>query len=281
MVSALPCLLADAPDGWFSGEPWNVVRWISGLGILVTLLGAGFLVRFLASRSRWRASRHGRWALLGGLLVLPSVSLVLGNAVGYHHATSTSCFQCHVMEPWVADLRDPQSPNLAARHWRNRWINSQPCYTCHKGYGVAGQLESKVKGLRHVWLAHVTGPPAHIEHDGPYPLQLCLECHAPTPKFQQNRGHRISDELWEGIRTGTLSCFACHAPPHPRPGKPPWAGPYPEAMCLRCHGPTPAFRESPSHVDEMVREPILSGELSCLTCHDAEHPRTPREPAPR
>jgi len=265
-------MLADVPDGVFSGEPSNVVRWISAVGVLVALLGAGILVRWLVSGSRWRGSARGRWALLGGVLVFPAVTLVLGNSVGYHHATTTSCFECHVMEPWVRDLHDPQSPNLAALHWRNRWIHAQPCYTCHRGYGVAGQMESKLKGLRHVWLAHVTGPPEHIEHDGPYPTQMCLECHAPTPKFRENRAHTMNPELWKGIQSAAVSCLECHAPPHPRPGQPAWPGPYTEDRCLRCHGATAAFRESPSHVEESVRDAIASGELSCLTCHDPEHP---------
>lgn len=273
MSAVLPWLQADGPEGVFSGEPGNVMRWISGLGVAVALLGAGVLVRWLLGNARWRGSARGRWALLAGVFVFPSVAMVLGNSVGYYHATTTSCFECHVMEPWVRDLHDPQSPTLAATHWRNRWISAQPCYTCHRGYGVAGQLTSKLKGLRHVWLAHVTGPPAHIEHDGPYPTQMCLECHAPTPKFRGSRAHTMNPELWQGIQAGTVSCLDCHGPAHPRPGQPPWPGPYTEDRCLRCHGATPAFRESPSHADESVRDAILSGDLGCLTCHDAEHPR--------
>jgi nitrate/TMAO reductase-like tetraheme cytochrome c subunit len=46
-------------------------------------------------------------------------------------------------------------------------------------------------------------------------------------------------------------------------------GVYANRDCLQCHGPAKSFRESDAHVDDL--EDLLSGEYSCLECHDVIH----------
>ena len=36
-----------------------------------------------------------------------------------------ACGACHVMSPWVNDLRDPKSESLAATHFKNRYIQTE------------------------------------------------------------------------------------------------------------------------------------------------------------
>jgi nitrate/TMAO reductase-like tetraheme cytochrome c subunit len=51
------------------------------------------------------------------------------------------------------------------------------------------------------------------------------------------------------------------------------AHPYPNVRCLDCHAESQKFIKSAGHVD--VRPQLMSGELSCLTCHAPAH--TPKE----
>ena len=45
---------------------------------------------------------------------------------------------------------DPESMTLAARHYKNRWIATKQCYTCHKDYGFNGEIKAKMDGFRHL-----------------------------------------------------------------------------------------------------------------------------------
>lgn len=49
--------------------------------------------------------------------------------------------------------------------------------------------------------------------------------------------------------------------------------PFPNANCLQCHGPAQNFRTDPAHL--AVMKPLLSNQLSCITCHQPIH--TPKE----
>ena len=52
------------------------------------------------------------------------------------------------------------------------------------------------------------------------------------------------------------------------------AHPYPNVRCLECHGGSQKFLKSEGHPAE-VRPQLMSGEMSCLTCHAPAH--TPKE----
>jgi cytochrome c nitrite reductase small subunit len=52
------------------------------------------------------------------------------------------------------------------------------------------------------------------------------------------------------------------------------AHPYPNFRCLECHGESQKYLKSPGHPGD-VGPQLLSGEVSCLTCHGPAH--TPKE----
>ncbi len=201
-------------DGLFSGETENVMRWVSGAGIALGIAAAVVIVAFLTRKAEWRAGVAARWALLVGLFALPSMTMLAGNVVGFHN-TKQSCTQCHTMDPWVADMKDPKSQTLAAKHYQRRWINEDQCYTCHTGYGLAGNVQAKIGGLSHVTHYYVTGVPAVIKIKNPFPPATCLHCHADTEKYGKIEQH-VDAEMKPQIESGKLSCFECHASPHPR-----------------------------------------------------------------
>ena len=90
-----------------------------GIGAAATAIVALILVQFVFHDRFDRTTRH--WVLMVLLLVFPLIS-VLGTmeTVMEETKTVTSCNSCHVMEPFVGDLRDANSPTLAARHFKNK-----------------------------------------------------------------------------------------------------------------------------------------------------------------
>jgi nitrate/TMAO reductase-like tetraheme cytochrome c subunit len=201
-------------QGPFAGDAENVIRWVTVCGILLAFLGFGLVMYVLARKREFRESRPAKMILLIGIFVLPAVTMLLSSVVGFHKVKQ-SCTECHAMEPWVSDMTNPESKTLAAKHYQNRWINEDQCYTCHTGYGLAGNVRAKLGGLRHVWHQYVAGVPAEIKISRPFPVATCLHCHAEQKSYNAVDQH-IDPEMKPDILSGKMSCFECHESPHPR-----------------------------------------------------------------
>jgi hypothetical protein len=136
------------------------------LGTLVCVLGVILCIRTARTRfddveaarrdvnmgiARVPALAFARLVALMALIVLPAGAVFIANYhtfEGVHEVRG--CASCHVMLPMVNDMRDPGSGTLAARHYRNRWIADDQCFHCHSDYGLAGNLEAKMTGFRHL-----------------------------------------------------------------------------------------------------------------------------------
>lgn len=200
--------------GFFSGETDNLMRWLSGAGILIGLACAAVLFTVLLRNPNWRVSAAAKWTLLVGLFLLPAVTMLFGNVVGFHKVKN-SCTQCHTMDPWVADMKDPKSTTLVSKHYQNRWIPDNQCYTCHTGYGLAGNIRAKIGGLGHVTHEYITGVPEVIKIRRPFAADTCLHCHGESAKYLKIDQH-VDGEFKPKILSGEMSCFECHTAPHPR-----------------------------------------------------------------
>lgn len=187
------------------------------VGVVAAILAIVWLVtiEFFLVR-RIQPPTH-RALLFGGLLVLPAIVLISSAATVLEETKRVAaCGSCHVMDPFVNDMQNPQSASLAARHFRNRWIADHQCYHCHTGYGAHGTLAGKRDGFRH-WLLYVTSTYKEpIEFSGSYPNANCLECHAGQATFQEVTSHQA---LSDYLGTDQVGCVACHGPPHPVPGE--------------------------------------------------------------
>ncbi len=148
-----------------------------------------------------------------GVLVLPAVSLALGNLVGLQQAKKVEfCGSCHLtMMPYVNDMRHTESASLAAQHFRNRWIPDAQCYTCHTSYGLFGDVKAKMAGLSDVYKYYTRTYELPVKLHQPYQNAECLKCHEGTPKFVESESHA---ELLPAIRAGEFSCVDCHGPAH-------------------------------------------------------------------
>ena len=174
--------------GPFSAEAENVTRWIAGVGSCVGLLAVLLILSYLKRHPADRDTRAVHWMLLAAFFVLPSVTMLCGNVVGFHR-TRQSCADCHSMDPWVEDMKNPASTSLAAEHYKHRWINENQCYTRHAGYGLAGNLEAKASGVSHVIHTYFTGVPEEIRIRKPFAQETCLHCHAETAGYNKIPDH--------------------------------------------------------------------------------------------
>ncbi len=251
--------------GPFSGDTENVMRWVS-IGAIVLALGAIVLLIAVLARNRaWRITIAAKWTLMVGLFLLPASTMLMSNVVGFHNVPR-SCGECHTMDPWISDMKDSKSTTLAAKHYQNRWINETQCYTCHTGYGLGGNIEAKIGGLRHVTHYYVTGVPKEIKIHAPFPNATCLHCHVEAVGFKKVSLHE-DPRMKPKILSGEISCLECHDSPHPRAVKKPVS----IATCLQCHANTESFRKVDVHEDPELKPKILSGDVSCLECHESAH----------
>jgi nitrate/TMAO reductase-like tetraheme cytochrome c subunit len=180
--------------------------------VAIVLAVVGLVLVEFVFKSRLARTTY-RWTLLLGLFVLPGAAL-LGTTGHMFEEMKTvpACGSCHVMEPFIADMREPGSASLAARHFRSGAIPDKQCYACHTGYGIFGTMESKRDGFRH-WLLYVTDTwQEPITYKGTYPNANCLGCHAAGPAFTRVDSHRA---LREQLTRDEMSCFTCHGLPHP------------------------------------------------------------------
>jgi len=200
----------------FSGDPDTAMRWLAVAALLAALGAAGVVILVFRRPAHWRGSPTAHWAMFLGFVVLPGMALVGGNVTGLAYSSSHSCFHCHTMDPWVDDLENPAGETLASLHHQRRWINHDACYTCHSGYGFGGGIRAKLSGMGHVWHQYVAGVPKKIAMSAPFDQGACLGCHGETRRFRDHEGHADA-EIHDAIVTGQADCFACHAPPHPRP----------------------------------------------------------------
>lgn len=199
-------------QGWIG----TVNDWARGLGLGFAAVELALLLfAFLALR-RHGVTRGLKEALVVGIVGFPLAITFFGYQYGLEASKSVdACAACHVMQPFVRDLRDPASETLAALHFKNRYIQREQCYTCHTDYGMAGTVRAKLEGLEHV-VRNVTGTytlPITISH--PYSNVPCLYCHAASQRFLHSSGH--PGDLLPQILNGRATCLDCHGPVHPSP----------------------------------------------------------------
>ncbi len=193
---------------------------LAGGALTAALLAAGILVWQLIYKPP--LDRRTIVLLLLGLGVLPITTAAAGNMLGFERTTHVEfCSTCHVMQPWIADVRGEPSESLAAFHARNRHFGNEACYVCHADYGMYGAVETKLTGTKHVWKYYtgyrsmpVEEAVAKIELYKPFPNSTCMECHSTTlPGWNDEPEHAA---VVEDVRGGTISCASegCHGPAH-------------------------------------------------------------------
>ncbi|MEE9562477.1 MAG: NapC/NirT family cytochrome c [Thermoanaerobaculia bacterium] len=188
-------------------------EWGMVLSLVVIVAAAGLIAYTLIARRKNLLDLHSKWILFLGIAVLPIPAIFMSTAVGLEHSKQLKfCNSCHAMDPFIDDMKDVASNQLAARHYKNRFIQKAHCYTCHTNYGIFGTMEAKLNGMKHMW-GDFTGHWSHpIEISKPYQYQICLNCHAGAVRFEQLEEH---DGVIEEVLSGEGGCNPCHELAHP------------------------------------------------------------------
>ena len=198
------------PHGWIG----TTTEWARGLGLAFAVLNIILLLYLWRVARRSGLTSMGKQLMFVTVAVLPVAVVFFSYSYGMQASESVeACGECHVMEPWVNNLRDPKADTLAALHYKYRYIQENHCYTCHSDYGMFGTGKAKMEGLGHI-LKNTTG---HYERPikiaAPYPNTRCLYCHGGSLKFQDPAKHPA--DVMPDLISGKTSCLDCHGPAHP------------------------------------------------------------------
>lgn len=148
-----------------------------------------------------------KWLAFGGFLIAPVATTAMGNYHLFEGSRETkSCLECH------SDMDLSHGDTLAAKHYQNRWIAKDQCYTCHTDYGLNGTIKAKQDGFRHLvkFVTKTYDEPIHFRDR--YNNQNCLNCHEGTPKFERVPSHHT---IRDRLTSSAVSCTNCHGAPHP------------------------------------------------------------------
>lgn len=210
----LALVLTSATGGPDPGEPGLRTIRLAAFAICLVALGlVGYATLF---RRSVKMEPSGRWMLLVGFLILSPLAYVLNLGLAISGAKPVAfCNSCHVMHAYVDDLENPDSEHLASLHYQSRWIAEHQCYTCHSDYGLFGDVEAKLAGLRHVWFNYFAGYELPLKIRGTYDNQRCLFCHGPVKAYQEVPEH---EKNAAAIANSGKSCVDgnCHVSPHPK-----------------------------------------------------------------
>jgi len=210
---AATLLSAPLPHGWIG----TTSQWIEGFGIGLVVLDLALLL-FVWFRMRRNESLSRMW---GWMLVAVGLVPIMVGFMTFAHglessATVSACGSCHVMTPFVRDLQDVKSETLAATHFKNRFILTNQCYSCHSDYGLGGTITAKLAGLGHVWRYTTGRYTVPVKIASPYPNTRCLGCHGESQRFLNSPSKK---EILPDLMAGKVSCIDCHGPVHPEQKK--------------------------------------------------------------
>jgi hypothetical protein len=88
----------------------------------------------------------------------------------------------------------------------------QACYTCHTDYTMYGDVNSKLRGLRHVYAYYIGKPAQPIKLYKPYNNRECLHCHLGARGFEESEAHNKEPNRLPMMKANQLSCSStdCH-----------------------------------------------------------------------
>jgi nitrate/TMAO reductase-like tetraheme cytochrome c subunit len=154
-----------------------------------------------------------KWISFIALIIGPILLVFLGNFHVFDNSkTVNSCSSCHVMKPMVVDMKEKESMTLAARHYKNNWINKNQCYGCHKDYGLNGSIKAKMDGYRHLMRYITNTYEEPIKYKGYFSNSNCGSCHYEKKNFLKVDMH---NPILSRLKSDDISCMNCHGKAHP------------------------------------------------------------------
>lgn len=184
--------------------------------ILTFIAAAAIIALFVGFRASLTRSREGKMLAFVALFLLPIAAVGLGFSEQMDRAQSrTFCLSCHVMTDYGRSLLINDPSYVPARHYQNNLVpRDRACYTCHTDYTMFGGVNSKARGLRHLYVQYFgTVPkPADIKLYTPYNNRECLYCHLGARTFEEASAHHKTPDMLTRVKSNKLSCISggCH-----------------------------------------------------------------------
>jgi nitrate/TMAO reductase-like tetraheme cytochrome c subunit len=204
-MEAMPDFQYDPAEYWAS----RILIW--------SLIASIFLVIYSLVRV-FRGQISGvatKGLLVTSIILLPAFSVSTGMLLVFARAERVEfCGSCHrALEPYVEEMRNPESDGLAAIHYRNQFIASNQCYECHTSYGLFGTVKVKLQGIRQVMRYYTNAYELPLEMWEPYSNKDCLKCHSQSVQWLAVEDH-MDPEQKEALLQGDASCMDCHEGGH-------------------------------------------------------------------
>ena len=182
--------------------------------LIVLILVSIALIGYLVIRPSITATKGGKILAFVALLVLPVLAGGMGASEHLEHSKSTRfCLSCHVMEDYGKSLQIDDKSFIPAVHYQNNLVpRDQACYTCHTDYTMYGGLNSKLRGLRHVYVQYLGTVPQQIRLYRPYNNRECLHCHLGARSFEEGATHTQDPKTLPLVKANQLGCSSseCH-----------------------------------------------------------------------
>ena len=167
------------------------------------------LIGLLLLRPSITAAQGGKIVAFIAFFILPIVATGLGASIHLENSTSTQfCLSCHVMQPRGQSLYIDDPNYIPAAHFQNNRIpKDHACFTCHTDYTMFGDVNAKLRGLKHLYVYYLKGAPAKLALYEPFKNRECLHCHANGRSYEETTPHK---EMKDQLTSNDMSCLTCH-----------------------------------------------------------------------
>jgi cytochrome c-type protein NapC len=171
------------------------------------------LIGLLLIRPSITAAQGGKILAFLAFFILPIVATVLGASIHLENSTSTQfCLSCHTMEAHGKSLYIDDPTYVPAAHFQNNRIpQDHACFTCHTDYTMFGDVNAKLRGLRHLYVYYFKPAPVKLALYAPFKNRECLHCHLTARSFEETSPHK---EMREQLTSNEMSCLTCHSKIH-------------------------------------------------------------------
>ena len=188
---------------------------ITSTSILITLIViSSALAIDVIFRPAITAHRSGKILAFVALCILPLLVGFFGVSEHIERSKKTEfCLSCHVMEDYGRSLLVDDKEYVPANHFQNNRIpRDKACFTCHTDYTMYGDINAKIRGLRHLYVQYIGTMPDTIKLYSSYNNRECLHCHEGARSFGENAHHRENATMLASITSNQLSCMSsgCH-----------------------------------------------------------------------
>ncbi len=184
-------------------------------------IAAGILLWYLFAKPPF--TRTTLVVLFFGLGVFPVSAALLGNMKGFEVSKNVEfCGGCHVMQPWIDDVTNPEATTLASFHTKSPLIKDIACYECHADYGMYGTVVTKWQGTKHMYAYYADGYSGMESAEAikkialyePFPNSNCMHCHSTQLQGWNDEPEHMA--VADDVRAGTTGCASegCHGPAH-------------------------------------------------------------------